>query len=114
MTEHKQNHEQSDFMKVIDDIRAAEEERDRIVASAKSEASNILLKTKEDVLSQRTHNEDSLVKFKNEKLKVGTDEIENAAKKIIDKTKHDSDSLRHKKLDAPLVSKMASEFLNKL
>ncbi len=109
--DHGQNHEQSDFTKVVDEIRAAEEQRDQIVSLAKSEASNIVMKAKEEILTERVRAEDAVTALKNERLKKGSVEIESSVKKMLEKSRDDGAKLSSKKLDAVTVSKLAVEFL---
>jgi vacuolar-type H+-ATPase subunit H len=106
--------EHPEFVKTIREIRDAEEEHDRLVASSKEKADKLLREAKERVIAERTKAEEEAVDFKNEKLKVGHDGIEADVEKIVDKAKDEGSKISKKKLDAAAVSKLVKGFVGDL
>jgi len=101
-------------MKTVHDIRAAEEEYERIITSAKEKADKILRKAKENILEERGKMNQEMVTLKNDRIQKGAKEIEVAVHKIIDKAKDDADKMRTRKLDQTAVSKISKEFIGSL
>lgn len=101
--------DQSALVETIDEIRAVEEKRERMIAAAKEEAEKILRKAKEKISDERMKIEEEMTAYKNVKLKGGSQEIEKEIAEILAKAKMESEQLKKKKAD---VKKLKEIYLS--
>jgi vacuolar-type H+-ATPase subunit H len=101
-------------MKTIKEIRAAEEEYDRLINSAKERADKIMREAKEKTAEERMRGEEGLVEYKNERLRKGSKEIESEVEKILQKAKDEGAKTAKKKPESAMVPKLVKEFLGGL
>jgi vacuolar-type H+-ATPase subunit H len=109
-----QTSNQPEFIKTIGEIKSAEEEYDRLILEAKGKADHVLREAKEKVAEERAKNSDNIVKYKNEQLRAGSNEIEAEVKELIGKAKKGSSNVSGKKLAPAAVGKLVKDFLNNL
>lgn len=91
------NSEHSNFMKTIEDIRASEQESDRIKLDAKEKADKIMRKAKENVMAMKSETEEELVKRKNQLFHQGKEKIEQEVNRNIEAAKKTAATLKGKK-----------------
>jgi vacuolar-type H+-ATPase subunit H len=109
-----QTSSQPEFIKTIGEIKGAEEEYDRLILEAKEKADRVMREAKEKVADERAKNSDNIVKYKNEQLRAGSNEIETEVNELIDKAKDGSSKVSGKKLTPVQVGKLVKDFLNNL
>ncbi len=100
------------FVKTVKEIKGAEEEYDRLIASAKDRAAHAIREARESALRERTKAEEDAVAFKNSELKKGSEEIEAEVQKILVKTKEEGAKIGKKKIDGQAVTKLVKDFLS--
>jgi vacuolar-type H+-ATPase subunit H len=107
-----ENTERSDFMKMVDDVRLAEQEADEVLNAAKIKADKTLRQAKEDVQKQNAETNEKIVQMKNSMLESGAKDIEKDVKKILDKALTDAEKVRKVKLDKKGTDTLIKLFLS--
>jgi len=114
MVSMRETSENPEFMKTIEEIRSAEEEYDRIIKKAQKESEKILRDAKEKMHEEREKTQESIVEFKNEKIRSGSKEIEGKVESMVKKGKDEGDKIGKKKLAKNDVSKLVKNFISNL
>ncbi len=106
--------EQPEFMKTVNEIKDAEEQHDRIINAAKEKADGLVREAKERILDETRKSDEAIISFKNDSLRKGSKEIEDAVAKITEHAKENGEKLGKKRVDTQTVSKIVKDFLNSL
>jgi vacuolar-type H+-ATPase subunit H len=105
---------QPEFVKTVSEIKGAEEEYDRLIASTKEDAEKIVRQARENAQDQRAKVEEEITASKNEQLRKGSDSIEKEVQALVKKAGDAAASAGKKTMDAPAVSKLVKAFLGSL
>jgi len=98
-------------MKTVEEIKTAEDEYDQVISEARQKADAILRKAKEQVLKENTKARESATANKNERLKAGSEKIEDEVDKILAKAREEAEIIKKKKVDEKFTTSLVKSIL---
>lgn len=109
----EKNPEHSEFMKTVNEIKVAEDEYEHLVSEAKEKADAILRKAKEQIIKEQSKAKENSVSYKNERLKEGSEEIEQEVNQILKKANVKAASIRKSRTDQGFILSLVKSLLSK-
>src|SRR3989338_9255551 len=104
-------HGTTQVIKSIENIRATEQEAERIISKAKEEADEVLKQGKERIAKMKNDTNEEIVNVKNKALQKGKAEVEKEVEELLVRAKQTSSQLKNSSFSTKELTPILKELL---